>query len=111
MAAPAEGGQDLARDHLANERTYLAWLRTSVNVMILGLAIAKLVHGSGARAELAGVTLGAIGLLLLGYGTRRTRKLTAELEAGQFTADTDGPLLIAALVVLGLVAAALLLLL
>lgn len=30
-----------ARDHLANERTYLAWLRTSANVMALGLAAAK----------------------------------------------------------------------
>jgi len=29
-----------ARDHLANERTFLAWLRTSAVAMALGLAIA-----------------------------------------------------------------------
>ena len=46
-------GEDtpLARDHLANERTYLAWLRTAINVMILGVAVAKLVHNAGARAD------------------------------------------------------------
>ena len=31
-----------ARDHLANERTYLAWLRTAVGAVGLGLAVAKL---------------------------------------------------------------------
>src|SRR3954447_2713209 len=102
--------EHLARDHLADERTYLAWLRTAINMIILGIAIAKLVHGKGGRAEVAGLVLVAIGLLLLGYGTRRTRRLTAELEAGRFTTDTTGPLLIAGVVVAGLIAAALLLL-
>lgn len=30
------------RDHLANERTYLAWIRTAVSMMGLGVVIAKL---------------------------------------------------------------------
>lgn len=30
------------RDHLANERTYLAWLRTGASTMGLGVVIAKL---------------------------------------------------------------------
>lgn len=30
------------RDHLANERTYLAWIRTGVSMMGLGVVIAKL---------------------------------------------------------------------
>ena len=29
------------RDHLANERTQLAWLRTGANVMVVGLAVAR----------------------------------------------------------------------
>jgi putative membrane protein len=29
------------RDHLANERTQLAWLRTSANVVVVGLAVAR----------------------------------------------------------------------
>lgn len=51
-----------ARDHLANERTFLAWLRTAVNVMALGLAIAKLVHVGGGHAAAAGTILVVVGL-------------------------------------------------
>ncbi|MEJ7675592.1 MAG: DUF202 domain-containing protein [Chitinophagaceae bacterium] len=30
-----------ARDHLANERTFLSWIRTSISIMALGLAVVK----------------------------------------------------------------------
>lgn len=30
-----------ARDHLANERTYLAWVRTSIALIALGFVVAK----------------------------------------------------------------------
>ncbi len=43
-----------ARDHLTNERTYLAWLRTAATVMVLGLAVAKFVEEGNARTEVAG---------------------------------------------------------
>ncbi len=33
---------DLTRDHLANERTYLAWVRTSMALMGLGFILARL---------------------------------------------------------------------
>lgn len=33
-----------ARDHLANERTYLAWMRTAVAFMGFGIVIVKLRH-------------------------------------------------------------------
>ena len=33
------------RDHLANERTQLAWLRTSANVVVVGLAVARFADG------------------------------------------------------------------
>ncbi len=32
---------NLARDHLANERTFLAWVRTSVAVVVFGFAIGR----------------------------------------------------------------------
>lgn len=101
---------DRARDHLANERTYLAWLRTAVNVMVLGLVVAKFITSNGElRAEMAGVLLVGIGFLLLVYGTYRTGKLTTDLETGGFETDRRGPLVIAALVLVGMVAAVLLL--
>ena len=34
-----------ARDHLANERTFLAWLRTAATVMVLGLGVARCTRG------------------------------------------------------------------
>jgi uncharacterized membrane protein YidH (DUF202 family) len=32
---------DRARDHLANERTFLAWVRTGIGVIVFGFAIAR----------------------------------------------------------------------
>ncbi|EGG22032.1 hypothetical protein DFA_01921 [Cavenderia fasciculata] len=37
-----ENKGSVARDHLANERTYLAWLRTGLSCIALGVALAKL---------------------------------------------------------------------
>ena len=33
--------QQIARDHLANERTLLAWIRTSVGIMAFGFVVVK----------------------------------------------------------------------
>lgn len=32
---------DKANDHLANERTFLAWIRTSIGIMTLGFVVVK----------------------------------------------------------------------
>jgi len=61
------------RDHLANERTYLAWLRTGVSAMGLGVVIAKLRYLLGANyPESSGAVRAAnIGLVfaLVGVAT------------------------------------------
>lgn len=101
--------EPLARDHLANERTYLAWLRTAINVMILGLAVAKLVSSAGARADVAGGILIAVGFILLVYGTAHTRRVASQIDARMFELDREGPLLVAGLVAVGVAAAAVLL--
>jgi len=65
-----------ATEHLANERTFLAWVRTSVSIMSLGFVVAKfglwlrelagrlapgtVVHGSGLS--------GPIGMSMIGFG-------------------------------------------
>lgn len=33
--------QGAANDHLANERTYLAWVRTSIGIMAFGFVVVK----------------------------------------------------------------------
>ena len=99
----------LARDHLANERTYLAWLRTAINIMILGLAVAKLIHGEGVRADIAGGILLAVGFVVLVFGTMRTRLITRELRTGTFEAAYAAPIVIGGFVTAGVAAAAILL--
>ena len=59
-------GDTSTRDHLANERTFLAWLRTAANVMIVGLAIAK--FGSGGDVTGASLAAGGILVVLGGVG-------------------------------------------
>jgi putative membrane protein len=45
---PERGGQadpeSRARTHLANERTFLAWLRTGLGLIVLGLAAAQVIE-------------------------------------------------------------------
>ena len=38
----ALSSQDLATEYLANERTFLAWVRTGIAVITLGFALAKM---------------------------------------------------------------------
>ncbi|KAI9593408.1 hypothetical protein BDF19DRAFT_340878, partial [Syncephalis fuscata] len=37
-----ENKGSVARDHLANERTFLAWIRTSLSLITVGVAISQL---------------------------------------------------------------------
>jgi putative membrane protein len=100
--------QTRTRDLLANERTFLAWLRTAATVMVLGLAIAKFGNG-GARAIAAGALLVAVGVLGVIEGTRRHARVAAAIETDQ--PMTIGGELVAAVVLIVAVLAALVLLL
>jgi len=90
---------NLARDHLANERTFLAWVRTGVAIVVFGFAIGRFaiairqltvlqgkdVGGSGWSvwfgliAILAGVALSVGGLI-------RYRMVRTQLDQGRFEA-------------------------
>jgi uncharacterized membrane protein YidH (DUF202 family) len=41
-ATPTSNTGSVARDHLANERTFLSWTRTGLGFVALGVALAKL---------------------------------------------------------------------
>ena len=63
MGRDLTGEEPDARFSLANERTFLAWIRTSIALVAGGVASAQLLHGlSGARWALA-VPLVVLGLL------------------------------------------------
>jgi len=69
----ASSNPNLARDQLANERTLLAWVRTSIAIMALGFVVARfglLVRELGQRGSAASSTgistVFGIGLVLCG---------------------------------------------
>jgi putative membrane protein len=85
------------RDHLANERTFLAWLRTGLAIVVFGFAIGRfaiairqLMQIQGHPFRTAGFTVwfGAIaifaGVLLTLAGLLRYRRTREQLESGKF---------------------------
>ncbi len=91
-------------DHAANERTYLAWIRTAIALMALGflierfdLFLAYLFHAQGGEAhvhaspaaEIAGIGLLLFAVLMVTLATRRflahERRIDSE-EIAQYRA-------------------------
>ncbi len=107
-------GDTSTRDHLANERTFLAWLRTAANVMIVGLAIAK--FGSG--GDVTGASLAAGGILVVlggvgvGYGLYRYNVTRHRIETSHLLTHDQawGPALAAIFLIVGVVASTVILL-
>lgn len=73
-----------ARDHLANERTYLAWLRTALAAMALGLGIAGFANSTSTSSVASGSILVAVGVAGVYYGTMRYRHVNREIESGTY---------------------------
>ena len=101
------------RDHLANERTQLAWLRSGANVMVVGLAVARF-GGDGditPTSLAAGAVLVLAGVFLVAFGTYRYRWVARELQQGvMLTATlTRGPTWAAAALLSAMLVAGLLL--
>jgi putative membrane protein len=98
------------RDHLANERTQLAWLRTGATVMVVGLAIARFADDGeiSAASLLAGGILVLTGAAGVCFGTLRYRRIARDLRRGvtESAAATLGPTLAAVVLLIAVVAAA-----
>jgi putative membrane protein len=86
-----------ARDHLANERTFLAWVRTGVATIVFGfavgrfsIAIRELLEAQGKPPTTPGITawLGMVatigGVLLILAGLSRYRKTRVQLDTNTF---------------------------
>jgi uncharacterized membrane protein YidH (DUF202 family) len=86
-----------ARDHLANERTFLAWVRTGAAIVVFGFAIGRfaiamrqLASFSGHPVKSAGMSVwmgaGSIGagVMLVFAGLLRYRKTRQQLDSGTF---------------------------
>ena len=82
--APGTVQEQLAYDrtHLANERTFAAWLRTGLSVAAGGIAVAHLVP-EPSRDSAEALTLGAafvlLGVAIMTYGARQASVVAARL--------------------------------
>ncbi|MCE3276378.1 MAG: putative rane protein [Propionibacteriaceae bacterium] len=94
-----------ARTHLANERTFLAWLRTGLGLIVLGLAAAQfmevdrtLVSGIRAVSDFAAVLIVA-GTLIALIGCVRYFRGRDQIEVTRFQPAGRGIALATGLVV------------
>jgi len=86
--------RDRIRTHLANERTFLAWVRTGITIMALGLGAAQVLESD----EVAGVPLNRLiaGLLItfgayfVVFGRARYRRTGIAIRTGVFYAHRRG---------------------
>ncbi|EQD44013.1 membrane protein containing DUF202 [mine drainage metagenome] len=87
---------DRSTDFLANERTFLAWVRTAVTIMAFGFVVARfglllkeLSGGSGAdvsapASEAVGVLLVLSGTAILGISFLQFQRNRDDLAAGRY---------------------------
>ena len=109
---------DKVRDHLANERTFLAWVRTSLGLIGLGFLLARMglflrqialsaapasVHGFHAGHEflISGVVFLTVGTLLCGWSSWMYDRNRRAIHAGQFEPALRSVLALTVVVVLG----------
>lgn len=85
------------RDHLANERTFLAWVRTSIALISFGVVIAKLRFlivgvpsapgvgaGTGARSTLLGLCFAGVGVATLAFAAVHHERTRRAIVAGDY---------------------------
>ena len=91
-----------ARDHLANERTFLAWARTGVGFVGLGVAADQMKRAqtppnessSSVSIHLPGLLCVGTGGFFLSYATWRYFAVQAALRQGQFPINRGGVLVV-----------------
>lgn len=94
---PENPNANRARDHLANERTFLAWVRTGVAAIVFGFAIGRFsialreferMQGVGSVTPGFTTWLGILsaigGVLLIFAGLRRYRTAKVQIETNSF---------------------------
>lgn len=112
-----------SREHQANERTFLAWVRTSIALVALGFVVVKFslflkelpflsttpataTHNPAAArlTDAIGIALVAIGGIICTLAYFRYRKVHRQLLTGQYEPQTMLPLLLLFSVLLVVVA-------
>lgn len=91
-------GETEAREHLANERTLLAWVRTGVSLISFGLVVQRLgaEGGSVGASGLFGVALAVLGCLALGMGTGQFLRSRRGISMGVFVSSAAAYMVVVA---------------
>ena len=90
-----------ARDHLANERTFLAWLRTGLSLIGISLGLLKW----SAVSDASGYLVFLLGVSVLITSTQRYFRVMRLLEQGEFEPNIHGILTVVIVSVVAIVAA------
>jgi putative membrane protein len=100
------------RDHLANERTLLAWIRTALTVIGLGFIVDRLAlqDAAGRIEAYAGIGLVLLGGLIAGAGAWSFLRARAELHSGSYRSAVGLHIALVVAVVAGALVVALFLL-
>nr|POF03045.1 hypothetical protein CFP56_70048 [Quercus suber] len=103
---PLKNTGSVARDLLASERTFLAWARTGLGFIALGVALEKvealaaiaptLIHLQGSRTKVAAGVLVASGSVCVAHGTIRYFSTMRMLQRGLFQPNVPGVVGVAA---------------
>lgn len=90
-------------DHLANERTYLAWIRTGIGIMAFGFVVVKfslfvkqigvvfqtkINAPSQGYSAIIGIILVAMGMLSILFSFFQYRKVDKQLRTGTYEPST-----------------------
>jgi putative membrane protein len=97
------------RDHLANERTLLAWQRTALAVVALGFLVDRFALDTDGQSQVGsaiGAALVALGGVVAAGGAYRFVRTEREIETGTYRPALLAHLLLAGAIVLGAVAVA-----
>jgi putative membrane protein len=93
QAAPAEAVDATRRTHLASERTYLAWWRTGLTSVTVGIGAGRVVPAltSGATwpYALIGAGFALLGVICIAYAAVRRREVEEALARGDFAPPDD----------------------
>lgn len=93
VSEPKPANPNRARDHLANERTFLAWMRTALALLGFGAVLVRLrfllppdLQGHSHDAQL-GLAFGLVGLALVPLSTLGFLKTRRAIERESFEPD------------------------
>ena len=98
-----------ASDHLANERTFLAWVRTAIATMAFGIVLDRLQYTLARHTEIGkvphvlpymGTVFILIGLLTVVVALRRFAAVRKQLMEGHYEPDLRSLMILSAAVIL-----------